>query len=170
MSGKPSSGLGTSSYFAGGEKPSKVCSGSGAGAAAIAGGGMGFGPVRSGRPIWWYTVSLVEALTCPGAPGSGAESGAEAETSSAASGATVAVAVGDSSLGVPEPEGLRFRGVDSVEEALFWPYAGGVVSISKCSEGEASGSSASRTLFLLLLPDNFVSFGMFIKGGCLAYR
>jgi len=166
MSGKPSSGLGTSSYFAGGEKPSKVCLGSGAGAAAIAGGGMGFGPVRSGRPIWWYMVSLVEALTCPGAPGSGAE----AETSSAASGATVAVAVGDSSLGVPEPEGLRFRGVDSVEGALSWPYAGGVVSISKRFEGEASGSSASRTLFLLLLPDNFVSFGMFIKGGCLAYR
>lgn len=50
MSGKPSSGLGTSSYFAGGEKFSK---GSGVGATVIAGGGIGFGPVRSGRPTWW---------------------------------------------------------------------------------------------------------------------
>ena len=122
---------------------------------------MGSGPVRSGRPIWWYTVS-VAALTCSGALGSVVE----AEAPSAASGVTVAMAGGDSSSGGPEPWGLRFRGV----ETLFWSYAGGVVSISKRFGGEASGSSASRALFLPLFPGSVLVSGCSLGGGCLAYR
>jgi hypothetical protein len=63
----------------------------------------------------------------------------------------VSVAEEDSSLWVSGPEGPMSGGV---EEASSWPYAGGVVSISKRFGGEDSGSSFSRALFLPLPPDS----------------
>ena len=62
-------------------------------------------------------------------------------------------------MGVPEPEGPRSGGV---EGAPFWPYTGGVVSISKGFGERASRSSASRAFFFPLF---IVSLEGLKKGG-----
>ena len=173
MVGNPSSGLGTSLYFAGGEKFRKQFWG---GANAIPGGGMGFGPVRCGCPIWWYMVTSAAAFsTGPGVSGSLVAVGIPPVALGTVTVGTVAVGTvavgagavvgGGSMLGAPMPEEPEFWWP---EEEPLWVLTCGVVSISMhFGEPEVpSGSSASKRLFFPLSPSTSLVLGHSYERAC----